>query len=73
MDSLRNWKRRWPRRRSFCEGFGVNLGAIANAEKLARLQLIRDAVKALIAPDERRRDYLPKAGLRRGLKGGAAG
>ena len=48
--------------RTFCAGFGVDLGAIAATEKLARLQLISDAVEALIAPDERRRDYLRKSG-----------
>ncbi len=48
--------------RSFCTDVGVDLGAIAAAQKLARLKLISDAVEALIAPDERRRQYLRKAG-----------
>ncbi|WP_372622490.1 type I restriction endonuclease subunit R [Falsiroseomonas sp.] len=48
--------------RAFCTGAGVDLDAIAAAEKLARLKLIGDAVEALITPDDRRRQFLRKAG-----------
>ena len=49
--------------RSLCSGASVDIDAIAATEKLARLKLIGDAVEALIAPDERRRDFLRKAGV----------
>jgi type I restriction enzyme, R subunit len=48
--------------RTFCTDVDVDLDAIAEAQKLARLKLISDAVEALISPDERRRQYLRKAG-----------
>jgi type I restriction enzyme, R subunit len=40
---------------------GIDVDAIAAAEKLVRLKLIGDAVEALIAPDERRREFLRQA------------
>src|SRR5262249_31963019 len=48
--------------RTFCTDAGVGLDAIGVAQKLARLKLIGDAVETLIAPDERRREFLRKAG-----------
>lgn len=48
--------------RSFATALGVDLEAIAAAQKLQRLKLIGDAVEALIAPDERRRSFLRRAG-----------
>jgi type I restriction enzyme R subunit len=48
--------------RAFCIEAGLDLDPIAAAEKLARLKLIGDAVETLIAPDDRRRQYLRKAG-----------
>ena len=48
--------------RTFCTEKGVNLDAIGAVQKLARLKLIGDAVEALIAPDERRREFLRRAG-----------
>ena len=47
--------------RAFCAGVGVGVDAITTAQKLQRLKLIGDAVEALIAPDERRRDFLRRA------------
>ena len=46
---------------AFCSAHGVDLQAIAAAQKLERLALIGGAVEALISPDERRREYLRKA------------
>ncbi|MFO0040369.1 MAG: type I restriction endonuclease subunit R [Pseudomonadota bacterium] len=46
----------------FCAGVGVALEPIRAAQKLERLKLIGAAVEALIAPDERRRDFLRHAG-----------
>jgi type I restriction enzyme R subunit len=48
--------------RTFCTSTGVDLDAIVAAQKLARLILIGDAVEALIASDDRRRQYLRRAG-----------
>lgn len=48
--------------RRFAAALGVDLDAITAAQKLQRLKLIGDAVEALIAPDERRRDFLRRAG-----------
>ncbi len=48
--------------RTFCSAAGIELDAITSADKLARLKLIGDAVEALIAPDDRRRDFLRRAG-----------
>jgi type I restriction enzyme R subunit len=48
--------------RGYCQGVGVDVDAIAAVQKLARLELIGDAVEVLIAPDERRREYLRKSG-----------
>jgi type I restriction enzyme R subunit len=48
--------------RATSAGLGVDLGAIAAAQKLERLKLIGDAVEVLIAPDERRREFLRKEG-----------
>ncbi|MEY8689647.1 MAG: type I restriction endonuclease subunit R [Leptothrix sp. (in: b-proteobacteria)] len=47
--------------RAFCAGHSIEMGALIAAQKLERLQLISEAVEALIAPDERRREYLRKA------------
>lgn len=47
--------------RAFCAAVGVDLDAITTAQKMQRLKLIGDAVEALIAPDERRRDFLRRA------------
>lgn len=47
--------------RAFCAASGVDVDAITTAQKLQRLKLIGDAVEALIAPDERRRDFLRRA------------
>jgi type I restriction enzyme R subunit len=47
--------------RAFCTDAGVDLDAIGRTQKLARLKLIGDAVEALIAPDERRREFLRRA------------
>ncbi len=46
---------------AFCSAHGVDVQAIAAAQKLERLALIGSAVEALITPDERRREYLRKA------------
>jgi type I restriction enzyme R subunit len=46
---------------AFCVAVGVDVDAITTAQKLQRLKLIGDAVEALIAPDERRRDFLRRA------------
>lgn len=46
---------------AFCAGVGLDMPAIATAERLERLKLIGDAVEALIAPDERRREFLRRA------------
>lgn len=48
--------------RAFCGQAGVEIDAIAAAEKLARLRLIENAVETLILPDERRREFLRRAG-----------
>jgi type I restriction enzyme R subunit len=48
--------------RAFCAEVGVELDAIAAAQKFQRLALIGDAVEALIAPDERRRAFLRHSG-----------
>lgn len=48
--------------RAFCTEFGVDPDAIAAVDKLGRLKLMADAVEALIAPDERRREFLRRAG-----------
>src|SRR3954452_5306304 len=48
--------------RTFCADAGVDLDAIAAAQKLVRLKLIGDAVERLIAPDDRRRQFLRKTG-----------
>ncbi len=45
----------------FCIALGVDISAIAAAQKLERLKLLGDAVEVLIAPDERRRNFLRKA------------
>ncbi len=47
--------------RAFCAAVNVDVDAITTAQKLQRLKLIGDAVEALIAPDERRRDFLRRA------------
>lgn len=47
--------------RAFCAAVSVDVDAITTAQKLQRLKLIGDAVEALIAPDERRRDFLRRA------------
>lgn len=47
--------------RAFCAALGLDLDAIAAAQKLERLKLIGDAVELLIAPDERRREFQRKA------------
>jgi type I restriction enzyme R subunit len=44
--------------RSFCEGLGVDAEAMLAVKGLARLAVIGQAVEVLIAPDERRREYL---------------
>ena len=46
---------------TFCEEAGVDVDAIGLTDKLQRLKLISDAVEALIAPDERRREFLRRA------------
>jgi type I restriction enzyme R subunit len=46
---------------TFCKEAGVDVDAIGLKDKLARLKLISDAVEALIAPDERRREFLRRA------------
>ncbi len=48
--------------RAFCKEAGVDVEAIAAAEKLSRLKLIGDAVEALIAPDDKRREFFRRAG-----------
>ena len=48
--------------RGFCAAVGVDVDGIAAVQKLERLKRIGDAVELLIAPDERRREYLRKAG-----------
>ncbi|ADP71141.1 type I site-specific deoxyribonuclease, HsdR family [Rhodomicrobium vannielii ATCC 17100] len=48
--------------RCFCDEIGVDLDAIPAANKLSRLKLIGDAVETLIAPDERRREFMRRAG-----------
>ena len=48
--------------RAFCTGAGVDLDAIPAAIKLVRLKLIADAVEVLIAPDERRREFMRRVG-----------
>lgn len=48
--------------KAFCRDAGVDIDAIAAAEKLARLKLIGDAVEALIAPDDKRRAFLRLTG-----------
>lgn len=50
------------RARAFCTGVGVDIDAILAVDKLARLALIGQGVEALIAPDERRREFLRLAG-----------
>jgi type I restriction enzyme R subunit len=42
---------------AFCAAVGVDVEAIFNAQKLARLTLISQAGEALVAPDERRRAF----------------
>jgi type I restriction enzyme R subunit len=44
--------------RAFADGAGVNTDAIGFVSGFVRLALIGDAVEALIAPDERRREFL---------------
>jgi type I restriction enzyme R subunit len=46
---------------TFCKEAGVDVAAIGLKDKLARLKLISDAVEALIAPDERQREFLRRA------------
>lgn len=48
--------------KAFCIAAGVGVDAIYAAEKLARLSLISQAVELLVAPDERRRNFLRLAG-----------
>jgi type I restriction enzyme R subunit len=48
--------------RAFCTAVGVDVDAIFEAQKLARLTLISQAVEALVAPDERRRGFFRVAG-----------
>jgi type I site-specific restriction-modification system R (restriction) subunit len=48
--------------RAFCAAVGVDVDTIFNAQKLARLTLISQAVEALVAPDERRRAFFRVAG-----------
>jgi type I restriction enzyme R subunit len=48
--------------RAFCAAVGVDIDAIFNAQKLARLTLISQAVEALVAPDESRRAFFRVAG-----------
>jgi type I restriction enzyme R subunit len=48
--------------RAYCMSFGVDVNAIFTSEKLARLELIGQAVEALVAPHERRRGFLRVAG-----------
>jgi type I restriction enzyme R subunit len=48
--------------RTLCAGVGVDVDAILAAEKLERLALISKGVEALIAPDERRREFFRRAG-----------
>ncbi|WP_441254307.1 type I restriction endonuclease subunit R [Bradyrhizobium sp. 613_E4_N2_2] len=43
--------------RAFCADTGVDIDAIHKSEKFARLALISDAVEALVAPDDRRRNF----------------
>lgn len=50
------------RARTFCAGVGVDIDAILAVDKLARLALIGKGVEALIAPDERRREFFRIAG-----------
>lgn len=47
---------------SFAQANGVDPGAILAAEHLHRLKLIAQAVEAMVAPDERRREFLRLAG-----------
>ena len=47
---------------SFAQTNGVDPGAILAAEHLHRLKLIAQAVEAMVAPDERRREFLRLAG-----------
>jgi type I restriction enzyme R subunit len=47
---------------SFAQTNDVDPGAILAAEHLQRLRLITQAVEALVAPDERRREFLRLAG-----------
>jgi type I restriction enzyme R subunit len=47
---------------SFAQTNDVDPGAILAAEHLQRLRLIAQAVEALVAPDERRREFLRLAG-----------
>jgi type I restriction enzyme R subunit len=49
--------------RTFCKGLGLDVHSISLADKLGRLKLIGDAVEVLIAPDERRREFLRRAGV----------
>jgi type I restriction enzyme R subunit len=48
--------------RAFVEPFGVDAQAILAAKDLERLKLINRAVEALVAPDDRRREFLRLAG-----------
>lgn len=48
--------------REFCTNLGVDIDAILAADKLARLALISKGVEALIAPDERRRQFFRRSG-----------
>lgn len=47
---------------SFCQGLGVDLAGILAVKGLERLQSISQAVEVLVAPDERRRDFLRLSG-----------
>jgi type I restriction enzyme R subunit len=44
--------------RAFVQPLGVDVAAIMNVRDFARLRLISQAVETLIAPDERRREFL---------------
>jgi type I restriction enzyme R subunit len=49
--------------RTYCKRLELDIDSIGLADKLARLKLIGDAVEVLIAPDERRREFLRQAGV----------
>lgn len=48
--------------RAFCAGLDLDLEAIPTTTKLRRLELIANAVEIMIAPDERRREFLRRVG-----------